>query len=507
MDMLNIQPVPSPGPWARFLIWLASVDEETLRCCPRHDWDNARAIGLIMVFTWLYQTALFWIMGERLFGKSGQIDVVILLPAAFIATFMLLIDAYMVNRSGFHLDGIAQLKRGGLDVSGGMTARIKAWFFLAVRISLSIALAQLTAVFVSLLIFGADINARIEAKWRAENAPLIRAAGERIDVDIKRASDAVVAQTTQVEKLADQVAAVRQNQIDPTSNDPQIKQAEDDVRRLSERLAEADDEVRAAETFASNEFGGIRGAPGNSGQAGYGLRYRAAMEQVTNAKARARAISNELATARSRLDTLRQQLPSTKETDLRRAQDQLPGFEKSLRDETAKLEGLKKELAEPTANRENKIRDAVLKAPDHARRDDGFLGQLIVLQQIAEENSKIAAVILLIDIVSFGFELAAVLAKVASYVPTTYATLLARDSYMRDVRIVDDMTFQLKMIDEQDHNRADGNTLKNPETGGFGAGVKDAIDPPTPTNGSGTPTPPKRKRGRPRKYPPPDLNS
>jgi hypothetical protein len=49
-----------------------------------------------------------------------------------------------------------------------------------------------------------------------------------------------------------------------------------------------------------------------------------------------------------------------------------------------------------------------------------------------------------IDFVSFGFELAAVLAKMMSYVPTTYAALLARDAYMSDVRIVDGM---MKVLD------------------------------------------------------------
>jgi len=52
----------------------------------------------------------------------------------------MLIDSYMVMRSGWHLSGIEQLKRGGIDVSGGPWARIKATIFLAVRIALSIGL-------------------------------------------------------------------------------------------------------------------------------------------------------------------------------------------------------------------------------------------------------------------------------------------------------------------------------------------------------------------------------
>jgi hypothetical protein len=79
---------------------------------------------------------------------------------------------------------------------------------------------------------------------------------------------------------------------------------------------------------------------------------------------------------------------------------------------------------------------------------------------------------LLIDLTSFGFELAAVLAKVTSYVPTTYAALLARDAYMQVVHIVDEMMVQL--------NHGSG------ETDLFG----NSVDPLSP---------PKRPRGRPRK--------
>lgn len=66
------------------------------------------------------------------------------------------------------------------------------------------------------------------------------------------------------------------------------------MRQLNERKAKADDDVRAAETFATNEYGGIRGAAGNTGQAGFGPRYRAATEQLANARTRAQNIVKEL---------------------------------------------------------------------------------------------------------------------------------------------------------------------------------------------------------------------
>jgi hypothetical protein len=125
---------------------ISGVDEQTLQLCPQHDWDNVRAVAQIMICTWFYLTALFSIISNRLFAAPGQIRPELLAASAFLASFILLIDSYMVMRSGWHLSGIQELKRGGIDISGGAGARIKAGVFLAIRIILSIGIAQLTEV-------------------------------------------------------------------------------------------------------------------------------------------------------------------------------------------------------------------------------------------------------------------------------------------------------------------------------------------------------------------------
>lgn len=94
------------------------------------------------------------------------------------------------------------------------------------------------------------------------------------------------------------------------------------------------------------------------------------------------------------------------------------------------------------------------------------------------------------------------LAKVTSYVPTTYAALLARDAYMQAVKIVDDMTATLRAIDRREHNEAEilppDKPLGDKQGSGLASGPSDPFGGP---NGS-APQPPKRGRGRPRKYPP-----
>jgi hypothetical protein len=145
--------------------------------------------------------------------------------------------------------------------------------------------------------------------------------------------------------------------------------------------------------------------------------------------------------------------PLSTDTIRRQSHDQLPTFETSLDAEGVKLMRLKEELTDLTNGRENAIRVAVENSPSHVAADNGFLAQIRVLEQITQEDTKIAVVVVLIDVVSFGLELAAVLAKVTSSFPTAYGALLARDAYMRAVRIVDEMMAELREIDSQEHQQ------------------------------------------------------
>lgn len=498
MDKSAPDPAKRAGPFMKLPIRITGVDEATLQLCPQRDWDIVRALGELMSFTWLYQAGLFYLTGQHLFGSPGQIRLDFVLISIFIATFILLIDSYMVMRSGWHLNGIQELKRAGLDISGGAAVRVKVGLFLAIRIGLSVALAQITAIIVALLFYGTDINARVHDRYLKANAVLIAETTALFDGEIQRGTEAVTAQNSRVAALSGQVRALRQNLIAPDANDKEIEAAQQEVLRLLERKTKADDDVRGAETFAANEFGGIKGAAGNSGQPGRGLRYRAAAEQVANAKARAETIERELQAARARLDALRSRASSSNQSVIERSRDQLPRFEQELAAENATLTRLNDKLAQRIAERENAIRDALEKAPSHVVLEAGFLGQVLALESIVQENFWTKFFVLLIDFVAFGFELAGVLAKITSFVPTTYATLLARDAYVGAIKIVDETIAELNAVEDKKPNPPAGRPCDEP-SGGQPTRV------PDPSGGlNGSSVPPKRGRGRPRKHPKPD---
>src|SRR5262252_831436 len=211
----NIPPlVRKAGPLTRLLLAIAGIDEELLQRCPPRDWGIAKGIGAIGLCVGIYLTSLFFLMANKLFSPPGQIRIELLVPSLFFAIFIIVIDAFQINRTSWNLSGIAALKRGGLDISGGFAARIKATSFLPIRLILSGVLAQLTAIFASLLIYGGDISAPIEKKYLEVNGHLIAPATALVDAEIQRAADSMTAQIARVATLSRQVEALRNAEID-----------------------------------------------------------------------------------------------------------------------------------------------------------------------------------------------------------------------------------------------------------------------------------------------------
>src|SRR3984957_1271546 len=119
MDMTPDDPAPPVKVWLwlMLLIKIAGVDKETLRRCPLHDWENVRAVGEIMICTWLYQGGLFALILHRLFAAPGQIRPELVLVSMFIATFTIFIDSYRVMRRGWHLEGFKALRHARLEIA------------------------------------------------------------------------------------------------------------------------------------------------------------------------------------------------------------------------------------------------------------------------------------------------------------------------------------------------------------------------------------------------------
>ena len=497
-------PLPSApltfGPFAKLSLKICGVDQDILAQCPQRDWNAIKATGEIFVCTFLYQAGLWILIGHQLFAAPGEIRPDIIIVGLFLAAFILRVDAWMFVHSVWELAGLHELRRGGIDCGGGMLAAVKAGAFLVVRIVLAGGNAQLTAVFFGLLVFGGDINSRLQDDYLKANSHLLAQATTVVNDAITRATDTLNKQAAVVEKLSNQVSTLQQGLVDPAVLDPEYQQAQRELQQLLDEKTKADQKLDNSQTHAANEYGGIRGDAGNSGRPGRGLRYRAAMELVENDRAHVNQVNRNVDAVRARIDSIRQRAPEADQAAMQHSRDQLPGFENELKEENAKRSALKRELDDLIAGRESAIRNAIESAPDHVPFNGGFLARIRALENISAGDLKLLAIIVLLDVSSFGFELAAVLSKVLSYVPTKYSMIVARDSYMQAVRMADEMVTELKTFGIQNHEAPGVQPSDDPF-------AHDNSRPASAAAGNAngaSPQPVKRGRGRPRKNPLPD---
>ncbi len=489
MDAQMISPART-GSIDKMLFFIAGADPDLLSLCPEHDRQVMRALGALLIANWCYEACLLYKIATLCSGSPSEFQPQSFCAAIGLASFVLAIDSFCIFRSHWWRAGLAQLAVAGLRIENGFGPRLHAGFFFMVRFCLASGLALLTGLFFGLIIYASDIGQRLHADYLRKNEQLIANAARLVDGPLVTAREAVKSQSARVDDLSHQVAELRDDQID----DPGMRQAQQEVARLTARQEQAQDALRAAEATASNEIGGIKG-DATSGRPGGGPRRRAAMEQANNARRHAGEINRDLEAARARLDRVR--AAAGRESSKRQYRDALPHYESAMVQEEVKLAGLKEQLAILVARREADIQGKLESSADYVPQETGLLSQLAALDALTRENPNIRWTIMLIELCAFGFELASVLA-VASAVPTCYAAMRVRESYLHDAEIAGAV---MEVLHGSARKRGSGADRPAQEAQRDGKSENVAAAPgPSPFVDPGIPPQPvKRPRGRPRK--------
>jgi hypothetical protein len=179
-------------------------------------------------------------------------------------------------------------------------------------------------------------------------------------------------------------------------------------------------------------------------------------------------------------------------------------FEKDLGDANTKLDGLKATLAKLVDGRNAAVMKAIESAPNRVLRREGFLGQLVTLQEMVADNPLLLLFLVPILLVSLGLDLAPVIAK-SLYICSSYAAFTALDHFERVVKISHEGAERLAP-----YQREEQRTPGEPRAAG-GILPDEMFGPPVPANdnmvhaneneASLAKAPPaepaKRKRGRP----------
>lgn len=443
MDQFPLAQTRNFGFLTRLAIALVGADRQILAACPERDLGSIRTMAGLMLLVWGGQTALFSIALHTMLAPPGVFRPAFVVGAMLVATTILLLDSFMIMRASWHIHGVQELARGGLILPGSLLARCKNVIFVTVRLGVSLVLAQLSALFLGLLLFDKDITAEIDRTYQQKNAVLFVQARTSVETEVGRLEKAMQQSGDRLAVLDATVAALRRVAIDPDVRTSQLQAAIELVRRRQDAKAAADKALADAETFSINELAGIKASEENSGIEGVGPVRRAAEEKVERAKARFDMAVHDLDAAEAQLKTVQDAMRTAAQQKRDQAQKRLAEVEAERQTEHANRERLEAQRQTLLAGREAAVKAIVERDATRVARDDGFLAHFNGLQRLASDRGTLA-VIILIDATAFCIELAAVLSKVFSFVPTTYATLLAKETYREAISAANELSDEIE---------------------------------------------------------------
>lgn len=411
------------GALSRLIIKIGAGDEKILRTCPIRDVHNVMTIGWLLIIVWVWQSVLFTMVGHMMLARPGEWRFEVIAGAMLIATVVMLVDSYVIVRSSWHLQGISELQRGGLDLPSPVGARIKNGIFLAVRLMLSTVLAMLTALFLSILLFEKDLTADQERQFQKVNAPLLARISGQVDDVIAKLKGEHEEIRKRLSTMADEEKLLRATVIDPEGDNSELKAALERVPVLNEAKAEAQRELTAAEKHAADELGGAR-LPGTSGIPGYGPLRRAADEKIASARRKLQGVISDIEEAQKHIGTLRLSLKDVTGSKRLAAEAKLAEIAIQRKEKEERLAIVEAEFKKREQDRDRVIRTAFENDPAYHAKENGFLARLEGLERISAQF-HVKFVVVIFHIGLFGIELAAVLAKIATFIPASYTTILA----------------------------------------------------------------------------------
>lgn len=487
------------GPFTRFCVGIAGADLELLQFCPERELQNVKFLAYLELGVAIYQAAIFSAVGHYLFAHPGVIHPEIIVASIFLAGLIMLIDSYVIMRSSWHLHGISELKRGGLDIAGGTSAQIRNALFLVLRGGFAVNIALLVAGFLLTMIFSTDIGSKSQEQYRAQNAALFSEQKARVGSQINKAGEVVAASDAAISALNAEDAKLRLAGLAPISDPPGLNETSAMVRRLETDMGNAERDLAATRSFASDELAGIKRAPGNTGVAGDGPIRAAAQERIKAAEALVTSISAQLDRARTDLKVMQSAIDARLSGDRRQIDERRAAILAARDAEQARRAGFQEKYESLVQGRDGAILQGVENDPSHVPPKTGLLAQLSYLRQLAADP-EIMVVIILVELASLGIELAAVFAKVFSFVPTVYATSLAQESYMSAYHTARGMA--RAMASDPFNNPP--TTPNDPDSANDNMETEEAHERDWPTvNGIDlspeNDNPPPRRRGRPRR--------
>jgi Domain of unknown function (DUF4407) len=488
------------------LIWIAGAYADILIRC-KQCVHSVKMIGGMLLIVALWQWGWFTIAAHGVFSPSG-FNPLLAIAALVPAVLIMLFDSQALVKPSWLAHGMKDLERnGGLKIFDSRRHHVTNMVLLAGRLGLSVVVVQIIAAVVILFIYSKDVSSELARTHQQQNATLITQATAREDAKIQKNNEARREVKGAIAKLAEESQTFREINVGGGANVPELKEQRDRLARLEQAKIEADRELSAAQEQANDELAGRCGKRGLTCKPGYGPARRAADERVANAARNAKSAADALTEAQSRLRELEGTILAENGRRSSIAEARLKEIIEAKRTEETRLAEFEAEFQRLTNGRERAIRESVEADPNFIPKDEGFLARLRALKRLAADDPWGATMILLVDLMFVGIELAGVMAKTMSFIPMEYGRTLAKNEILRAVTTAREIAFEIQRVTGTASAAPSPEALSSSEESKalpVSAGsIEPAIStsPPEEVNGANGPTatPAKRGPGRPRK--------
>lgn len=410
----DFDPTP-PLTWLeRMCAFLTGVDPELLMQGPPRDRAAVVTIGLIMLGVCAWQGTAFAFTAHMFLAAPGEVRPELLAVAALFAVLIMLMDGFMVIKSSWWFTGIEQLKRAGMELPGYTAAKIKNGVLTVVRIALALVPAEMITVGVALFIFQVELIQVLNAEAVQRNAVVIRQITERDDADTGRMTERLAALQTARTQAAANAEALRGDALRVEAADPELAAGTARVTALEAAKLEAERRLAALPPATSR---------------GDATRRAIAQRLLAARRADLERTLREQEALRQRVDASRQDRGATVATRLKEATEAEADYQ-------TRVTVLAEEVAQRATGRAERIRTAVERDAAYVPPERGILARMRVLAKLTDDGWNFT-LLLLLHAFFLGIELAAVLSKVLSAVPSSYAVRLAGDEYATEYETVD----------------------------------------------------------------------
>ena len=410
------------------LYQIAGIDRETLARCPATDklWAAHLGFSLLLSFT--------VVLGIT-FHATGYVIAnpwLRLLAAAVVALTVFMFDRALYQSDWF-VQGVFRLPAGNGE-RGDPWAGTRRFFRIAIRLTISLGLAWVIAVFLELSVFSDTISEKTKRDHVEANRP-VYAKIEQYEAQLAAEVGERRRNLAALEELQRRELALERAAAPPADDrERQMGALNDEIGRLDALEQELRGQLRQAEekvvSYAQDmnaEELGQRINPASSGRAGAGPRYQFARRQKEVYEAQQTALRNELSQLRDRraeLTAQQQRLVADAQAQRERERAAAQTQRDAL---LARVEAARGELKELEAARPAKVeafRREALAASDFQPQKDDPLSRMTAYQELKSDPKDGATITLFSWMTRFlviFLEIVPVVAKMFFSPPSVYA--------------------------------------------------------------------------------------